>query len=120
MAKNIHIVFSQPPDRISDEEFNRWYDPHLDEILVVPGFVSAQRYRLEAMVEKPGTSVPYGFLSLYELEGDVPTDHDRPGRGGGVRADEAARSGSRRSSSPPGTATRSGTRSSRSADGRPG
>jgi hypothetical protein len=71
MAKNIHVVFSKPPDRISDEEFNRWYDPHLDEILVVPGFVSAQRYRLEAMVERPGTSVPYGFLSLYELEGDV-------------------------------------------------
>jgi hypothetical protein len=71
MSENIHIVFSKPPDRISDEEFNRWYDPHLDEILVVPGFVSAQRYRMEAMVKKPGTSVPYGFLSLYELEGDV-------------------------------------------------
>jgi len=26
---------------------------------------------MEAMVEKPGTEVPYGFLSLYELEGDV-------------------------------------------------
>jgi len=73
VSTNIHIVFSKPPDRISDEAFNRWYDPHLDEILVVPGFVSAQRYRMEAMVQKPGTSVPYGFLSLYELEGDVDT-----------------------------------------------
>jgi len=73
VSGNIHIVFSQPPERISDEEFNRWYDPHLDEILVVPGFVSARRYRMEAMVERPGTSVPYGFLSLYELEGDVAT-----------------------------------------------
>ena len=73
-AKKIkHIVFSQPPDRISDEEFNRWYDPHLDEILVVPGFVSAQRYRMEAMVRNRARRVPYGFLSLYELEGDVPT-----------------------------------------------
>jgi hypothetical protein len=73
VSRNLHIVFSQRPDHISDEEFNAWYDPHLDEILVVPGFVSAQRYRLEPMVRKPGTSVPYGFLSLYELEGDVPT-----------------------------------------------
>ena len=71
MSKNIHIVFSQPPERISDEEFNRWYDPHLDEILVVPGFVSAQRYRLEPAVSPSGGPLPYRFLSLYELDGDV-------------------------------------------------
>ena len=71
MPKNIHIVFSQPPERISDEAFNRWYDPHLDEILVVPGFVSAQRYRLEPAVSDPGGPLPYRFLSLYELDGDV-------------------------------------------------
>ena len=54
MSRNVHIVFSKPPDRISDEEFNRWYDPHLDEILVVPGFVSARRFRMERARRGPG------------------------------------------------------------------
>jgi hypothetical protein len=71
VKRDIHIVFSEPPDGMSEEEFNRWYDPHLDEILVVPGFVSAQRFRLEPAVTNPRAPVPYRFLSLYELEGDV-------------------------------------------------
>ena len=73
MGKNVHIVFSKPPDRISDEDFNRWYDPHLDEILVVPGFVSARRFRMEPAVKDPaGGAVPWRYLSLYEIEDDVP------------------------------------------------
>ncbi|MFH9008977.1 hypothetical protein ACH4E5_37785 [Streptomyces afghaniensis] len=36
-------------------EYHRWYDEfHLDEVLQVPGFVSAERY---ALVESDGTSV---------------------------------------------------------------
>lgn len=70
MTKNLHIVFSKPPDGMSDEEFNNWYDPHLDEILVVPGFVSARRYRMEPAVTQQG-AIPYRFLSLYEIEGDT-------------------------------------------------
>ena len=73
MSKKIHLVYSQPPERITDDEFNTWYDPHLDEILVVPGFVSAHRYRLEPAVVNPKAPVPYRFLSLYELDGDIPT-----------------------------------------------
>ena len=46
MSKDLHLVFSKPPETISDTEYNRWYDFHLGEILVVPGFVSARRYRL--------------------------------------------------------------------------
>lgn len=68
MARSLHIVLSKPPEGVSDEEFNRWYDAHLDEILSVPGFVAATRYRLEPVVEDP--DVPYGFLAVYELEGD--------------------------------------------------
>ncbi len=71
MPRNLHLVYSTPPSTISDEEFNRWYDPHLDEILVVPGFVSAQRYRLEPAVDTGGFDLPFRYLSLYEMEGDV-------------------------------------------------
>jgi hypothetical protein len=68
MSENLHLVFSRRPERISDEEYNRWYDFHLGEILVVPGFVAARRYRLETV---RGASAPagHGFLSAYELEG---------------------------------------------------
>ncbi len=56
MPRNLHLVYSSPPPEITDEEFNGWYDPHLDEILVVPGFVSAQRYKLEPAVTHTGST----------------------------------------------------------------
>ena len=71
MPRNLHLVYSSPPPEITDEEFNGWYDPHLDEILVVPGFVSAQRYKLEPAVNTHGLDLPFRYLSLYEMEGDT-------------------------------------------------
>ncbi len=50
MAGNLQIVFSHLPEGVTDEEFSEWYDAHLPEILSIPGFVSAQRYRLEPVV----------------------------------------------------------------------
>jgi hypothetical protein len=73
LTRNLHLVFSQPPPHISAEEFNRWYDAHLAEILVVPGFVSARRFELEPMVVKGTEPLPLGFLSLYEIEGEFDT-----------------------------------------------
>ena len=105
------------PTGSRDEEFNRWYDPHLDEILVVPGFVSAQRYRLEAMVEKPGHDGALRLPLALRARGRRADDHERPRRRGGVRPHEAARVVPGGQASPPGTATRSATRSRRRADG---
>jgi hypothetical protein len=72
MSENVHLVFSQPPDGLSEEQYNQWYDFHLGEILVVPGFIAARRYQLEAAV---GANPPaqYGFLAAYEIEG-APSD----------------------------------------------
>lgn len=69
MLKN--LVFSQPPDGVSDEDFNAWYDAHLHEILAVPGFRAAQRFRLEPVVEDPDSPAQYRFLAIFELEGDA-------------------------------------------------
>src|SRR5262249_32743442 len=85
MTENLHLVFSKPPEAISDEEYNRWYDFHLGEILVVPGFVSARPYRLETV---KGGWAPSGHrsLSASEIEAaprDVMSDLDKqvaPGR----------------------------------------
>ncbi len=70
MSRNLHIVLSQPPEGVSDEEFDRWYDAHVPEILRAPGFVAAQRYRLDPVVSDPERPVPYRYLAVYEIEGD--------------------------------------------------
>ena len=71
MAGNLHIVFSRFPDSVSEQEFNEWYEAHLGEILSIPGFVSAQRFRLEeAVVDREVSEQPYRFLALYEVESE--------------------------------------------------
>jgi hypothetical protein len=69
VPENLHLVFSKPPEWLSEPEYNRWYDFHLGEILVVPGFVAARRYRLEVTVGT-GPLSEQTFLALYEIEGD--------------------------------------------------
>jgi hypothetical protein len=69
VSENLHLVFSKPPEWLSETEYNRWYDFHLGEILVVPGFVAARRYRLQVTVGAAPLS-QHTFLSLYEIEGD--------------------------------------------------
>ena len=68
MAEGLHIVVAEPPADVADDEFNRWYDAHLDEILSVPGFAAARRYRLEPVVA-PGT-LPHRFICVYETDTD--------------------------------------------------
>lgn len=70
MAGNLQIVFSRFPDSVTEDEFNAWYDAHLPEILSIPGFVSAQRYRLDPVVVDDDVPVRYRFMALYEIEGD--------------------------------------------------
>jgi hypothetical protein len=70
MAGNLQIVFSRFPDDVTEDEFNAWYDAHLPEILAIPGFVSAQRYRLDPVVVDDDVPVRYRFMALYEIEGD--------------------------------------------------
>ena len=68
MARNLQIVFSRFPEHISDEEFNGWYDAHLDEILSIPGFVSAERFRLEpAVIDEQAEEAPYRYMAMYEV-----------------------------------------------------
>jgi hypothetical protein len=73
MGQNLQIVFSHLPDGVSDEEFCEWYDAHLPEILSIPGFVSAQRYRLEPVVVDSVEPTTYRYVAVYEIEGDTDT-----------------------------------------------
>jgi len=70
LEKHLHIVFAQPPDGISDEEFNRWYDAHVPEILSVPSFRSCRRYALDPVVTDDTAPRGFRYLAVYEVEGD--------------------------------------------------
>jgi hypothetical protein len=71
MGQNLQIVFSRVPDDVDDAEFNAWYDAHLNEILSIPGFMSAQRFRLEpVVVDEDASDVRYRYMAMYEIEGE--------------------------------------------------
>lgn len=64
------IVLSNPTDG-QEEEYNRWYtDQHLDDVLKVPGFVSAQRFKISGELSE-GTK--YRYLAIYDVEADDPS-----------------------------------------------
>jgi hypothetical protein len=64
------------PVKGSEAEFEEWYDQrHIGEVLSIPGFVTAQRYRLSPK-QRAGVTPQWEFLALYEYDGDVETIHD--------------------------------------------
>ena len=66
MSQYVHLVFSDPPAGVSDDEFNAWYDDHVHEILAVPGFESVRRYAISPVVGPDGSG-GFRFLAMYEL-----------------------------------------------------
>lgn len=65
MSKSILVVISSPTPG-QEEEYNRWYtDQHLRDVLTLPGFTSAQRFKLS--VSTPN-DVPGSYLAIYEYE----------------------------------------------------
>lgn len=59
-----------------EAEFEEWYEQrHLSEVLTVPGFVTAQRYRLSPK-QRVGETPPWEFLALYEYSGDINEIHE--------------------------------------------
>lgn len=82
MARYVFLVMTNPASPEQEAEYNRWYSTeHFQDVLGVPGFVSAQRFRLAPdqydqsgpdRRQKPGTTGkhPYTYLSLYELDTD--------------------------------------------------
>lgn len=63
------MVFSRPPAEIAAEEFETFYERHVQEILTVPGWVSGRRFRVSAVDGE--VSFPYSYLALYVIDGDA-------------------------------------------------
>jgi hypothetical protein len=68
MPKNLYLVFSKPPESVSEVDYHRWYDLHARENIVSLGFLSAQRFAVRAV---PDGSAPFTHLALYEYEGEM-------------------------------------------------
>jgi hypothetical protein len=63
------VVFNHPVEG-QEDEYHRWYEQqHLSDVLDVPGFVAAQRYRLTQTDPAP-TPPPDEYVTVYEIETD--------------------------------------------------
>lgn len=79
MPTRFLLVFSNPAPG-QEEAYNRWYDEeHLDEVVAVPGFVAATRYRLDDAQLAGQPECPHRYLAIYEFEGDAERAMERLG-----------------------------------------
>ena len=63
------LVFSEPFAG-RDDEFNAWYtNRHLNDLVALPGFTSAQRFTLHSV--SMGTTLNK-YLAIYDVETDDP------------------------------------------------
>jgi hypothetical protein len=77
MAKQVLIVFSNPTEG-QEAEYNDWYtNRHLDEVLDIPGFVAARRYKLNDYQLEGFVPSQHGYMALYEIDGDPQEALDR-------------------------------------------
>lgn len=70
MASYRFLVFTNATAGM-EQEFERWYaERHLPDVLDVPGFVAAQRFRL--VDGGSGELAGFRYLAIYEVESDQP------------------------------------------------
>ena len=71
MAKYKMIVFTGPVAG-KEDAYNDWYNNvHLRDVVAIPGFVSAQRFKLESTMIG---AMPNSYLAIYEIETDDPAE----------------------------------------------
>lgn len=68
MAIHTLLVISGPaPGR--EHDYNEWYEKvHIPQVMALPGFVSAKRYKLQDET----TKLPGRYLILFEIDSDDP------------------------------------------------
>ncbi len=66
MASYFYMVLSNPASSEQEDAYNAWYDNnHLHDALDIPGFVSAQRYRVPDEFAEAAT---WRYLAIYTIE----------------------------------------------------
>ena len=62
------VVFSNPVEGREDE-YNDWYtNTHLHDVMKIPGFVAARRFKLSD--GQLPVDTPYKYMAIYEIEAD--------------------------------------------------
>lgn len=70
MTQAVLVVLTNPVSAAQEAAFNDWYDRvHVRDVLRVPGFTAARRYRLSD-VQLAGSGGDHRYLALYEVEAD--------------------------------------------------
>ena len=70
MAKYTFVVLSNPTTPGQEAEYNEWYNKiHIPDVLNVPGFVAAQRFKVADTQLGDGTPA-HRYLALYEIDTD--------------------------------------------------
>lgn len=68
MPKYLMLALNGPVGG-QEEEFNRWYnEDHVPELLTIPGFVAARRYKI--LNGKIPESANWSYVAAYEIETD--------------------------------------------------
>lgn len=68
--KKFKLLVLTNPKEGRDQEYNDWYtNRHLADVVAVPGFVSAQRFKL---TDPMGFKHDHRYLAIYEIESDDP------------------------------------------------
>ena len=66
MPQYIYMVMSNPASPEQEGTYNAWYDrTHLQDALAIPGFISAQRYRVPDEFAEAAT---WRYLAIYTIE----------------------------------------------------
>jgi hypothetical protein len=69
MPKYTFVVLTNPVAG-KEDEYNKWYNgQHIPDVLNVPGFVAAQRFKLTD-AQMAGATAKHKYLALYEIETD--------------------------------------------------
>jgi hypothetical protein len=87
VARKLYVVFSSPPDGVTWDEYNAWYDLHARENVQTPHFVGVTRYEVERIVlgnrvdgnqydalrggELPEGTNQHRHLAVFEFDGDI-------------------------------------------------
>ena len=67
MARYQFVVYSNPAAGL-DAEYNAWYSgTHMQQILALPGVVSARRFKLAALQLREDAPA-HQYLAIYEIE----------------------------------------------------
>src|SRR3546814_14665808 len=67
MTKQLFMIITEAPSAEEEAAFETWYvDRHMPDVLAVPGFTAAQRFRLAPGPDED--NAPARYLTIYEME----------------------------------------------------